>query len=305
MVVAVRPLERGEIVDATDVSLQKRDLATAPGKISRNLADVIGKKVRIGIRGNAPVRSDYLEKQPLVKSGQNVIIIAENEMLKITAVGRVKNTGAEGDLVMVQNLSSMKDVQAESIEVPATDYSNGSIWQAASGSLTEDLKARRKGDMVTVVISEQASASKEATTSTKKDVSASAAIPNFMGLEQTFIKTWMDLNNLINASTGTKFDGAGSTTRKENLTATITASVVDVLPNGNLRIAGRRNVKVNNEDQIILLEGTVRPKDISRENLINSSLIADARITYAGKGIISDRQSPGWLMNIVDKVWPF
>jgi len=198
-----------------------------------------------------------------------------------------------------------KQVVQESIEVPSSDYSSGSIWQAASGSLTEDLKARRRGDMVTVVISEQASASKEATTSTKKDSSVSAGIPNFMGLETTFIKNWMDLNKLLNASSGTKFDGAGSTTRKENLTATITAMVVDVLPNGNLRIAGRRNVKVNNEDQVILLEGTVRPKDISRENIINSSLIADARITYSGKGIVSDRQSPGWLMNIIDKVWPF
>jgi flagella basal body P-ring formation protein FlgA len=116
MVVTARPLERGEIVAATDVSLQKRDLATAPGKISRNLADVVGKKVRIGIRGNAPVRSDYLEKQPLVKSGQNVIIIAENDMLKVTAVGRVKNAGAEGDLVTVQNLGSLKDVQARVVD---------------------------------------------------------------------------------------------------------------------------------------------------------------------------------------------
>jgi flagellar L-ring protein precursor FlgH len=167
------------------------------------------------------------------------------------------------------------------------------------------MKARKKGDMLTVVISEQASASKEATTSTKRDAGASAAIPNFMGLENTFIRNWMDLSQLIKASTGTQYDGAGSTTRKENLTATITARVVDVLPNGYLRIAGRRNVKVNNEDQIILLEGTVRPKDINRENVVNSSFIADARITYTGKGVVSDRQSPGWLMNIIDKVWPF
>jgi flagellar L-ring protein FlgH len=198
-----------------------------------------------------------------------------------------------------------KQPSQESLEVPVNDYSSGSIWQAAAGSLTEDQKARRRGDMVTVVISEQASASKQATTSTSKDSSVSAGIPNFMGLETSFIKNWMDLEKLLNASSGTKFDGAGSTTRKENLTATITARVVDVLPNGNLRIEGRRNVKVNDEDQIILLEGMVRPKDISRENMINSSLIADARITYSGKGIVSDRQSPGWLMNIIDVVWPF
>ena len=135
----------------------------------------------------------------------------------------------------------------------------------------------------------------------------SAGAPNFLGLEtnMTGIKNWMDLSNLINASASSKFDGSGSTTRKENLNATITAKVVDVLPNGNLLIEGRRNVKVNNEDQVILIEGTVRPKDISTDNVVNSSYVADARITYTGKGIISDRQSPGWLMNLVDKIWPF
>jgi flagellar L-ring protein precursor FlgH len=121
----------------------------------------------------------------------------------------------------------------------------------------------------------------------------------------TGIRNWMDLSNLINANASSKFDGSGSTTRKENLNATISAKVVEILPNGNFQIEGRRNVKVNDEDQVIFVEGTVRPRDINTDNTINSSYIADARITYGGKGIISDRQSPGWLMNIIDKVWPF
>ncbi len=193
------------------------------------------------------------------------------------------------------------------LERPRQDYSSGSLWQAASGGLVEDFKARTRGDTVTVVITENASASKQATTSTDRQTSIHAGIPNFLGLETNMsgIKNWMDMSNLINASTSSKYDGNGSTTRKENLTATITARVVDVLANGNLLIEGRRYVKVNNEDQIIILEGTVRPKDISPDNLVNSAQIADARITYTGKGLVSDRQSPGWLMNIVDKVWPF
>ena len=101
------------------------------------------------------------------------------------------------------------------------------------------------------------------------------------------------MSKLLNANTSSKYDGSGSTTRKENLNATITARVVDVLANGNLLIEGRRNVMVNHEDQIIVLEGTVRPKDISADNLVNSAQIADARITYSGKGIVSDRQQSG------------
>lgn len=207
----------------------------------------------------------------------------------------------------VMHQAEVRSPLNEQLEVPPVSYANGSIWQASSGGLTEDFKARRKGDIVTVVITEQASASKEAATGTERTADIHAGIPNLLGLEGkiTGITNWMDLNNLINASSSSSFDGSGSTMRRENLTATISTRVVEVLPNGNFLIEGRRNVRVNNEDQIILLEGTVRPRDISSNNTVNSSYVADARITYAGKGIISDRQQPGWLMGLFDKLWPF
>lgn len=193
------------------------------------------------------------------------------------------------------------------VEKPLPDYDEGSIWQASSGGLVEDFKARERGDTVTVVITEQASASKEATTDTSRNTAVAAGIPNLLGLEtkMTGISKWMDLEKLLSANTSSTYAGSGSTTRKENLNATISAQVVDVLGNGNLLIQGRRSVRVNNEDQIIVLEGTVRPKDISADNVILSTQIADARISYSGKGIVSDRQRPGWLMNVLDKVWPF
>ena len=189
---------------------------------------------------------------------------------------------------------------------PQTDYSTGSIWQAHSMSFTDDYKARRRGDIVTIIITENASASKEAKTDTSRASTVNAGIPNFMGLEKVgFIKNNLDLSNLINADVKSSYAGSGSTSRQETLNATVSAKVVDVLPNGNLMIEGRRNVKVNNEDQIIIIEGTVRPADIGPNNVVNSIYVADARISYSGKGIISDRQRPGWLMNIVDKLWPF
>ena len=114
-----------------------------------------------------------------------------------------------------------------------------------------------------------------------------------------------NLSKLVDASASSKFDGSGSTSRKESLNATISAKVVDVLPNGNLKIEGRRNVKVNSEDQIVTVRGTIRQRDISAENTINSIFIADAQISYSGEGIISDRQKPGWLMNVIDNLWPF
>ena len=193
----------------------------------------------------------------------------------------------------------------EQIPKPQMNYASGSLWQASSTGLAEDLKARRRGDIVTVVISEQASASKQASTGTSRASALTAGMPNMLGLEKTPLKGWVDLANLLNASFSSKFDGSGSTSRQETLSATISTKVTDVLPNGNLMIEGRRNVKVNNEDQIIVLTGTVRSRDVSSDNTISSSLIADARINYSGKGIISDRQKPGWLMNVLDAVWPF
>ena len=193
----------------------------------------------------------------------------------------------------------------EQIPKPQMNYASGSLWQASSSGLAEDVKARRRGDIVTVVISEQASASKQASTGTSRSSSMSAGIPNLLGLEKTPVKGWMDLANLLNASFSSKFDGSGSTSRAETLQATMSTKVVEALPNGNLMIEGRRNVKVNNEDQIIMLTGTVRSRDVNADNTISSSLIADAKINYSGKGIISDRQKPGWLMNVLDAVWPF
>ena len=193
----------------------------------------------------------------------------------------------------------------EYIPPPQISYANGSIWQANSVSPMEDFKARKKGDIVTVVIVEEASASKQATTGTKRASGVSASIPNLMGLETTALKDKLDLNSLIKADASSDFSGSGTTTRKDALNATISAHVVDILPNGDLRIQGSRSVTVNNEDQIIILRGTVRPKDINQDNMVSSSQIADARITYSGNGVINDRQHPGWLFNFVDKIWPF
>jgi len=116
MVVALRPLERGEVIAEGDIALQKRDLASAPPRISRDPAEVVGKRARIGLRANAPIRSDFLEKVPLVKYGQPVVIIAENGALRVTAPGRAKGSGAEGDLIAVENLGSRKDVQARVLD---------------------------------------------------------------------------------------------------------------------------------------------------------------------------------------------
>lgn len=116
MVVSVRPLERGEVIGAADVAVQKRGLSRLQGRFVRDVDEVVGKRVRTAIRGNNPIRPDFLERVPLIKSGQLVTIVAENESLRITAAGKARNSGAEGDTVMVRNLASQKELPARVID---------------------------------------------------------------------------------------------------------------------------------------------------------------------------------------------
>ncbi len=184
----------------------------------------------------------------------------------------------------------------------------GSLWQDGDRSMFSDRKARDVGDIVTVIIFESASASKQASTKTDRASKIHAAIPNFFGLENSEIFTGddpIDLSNLINAEFGDGFDGSGSTTRKEDLKAYLTTQVVGRYPNGQLKIRGGKEVMVNNEVQIIYLTGIIRPVDITAANTVSSAKILNARISYTGKGAISDKQKPGWAMRILDNVWPF
>lgn len=116
MVVTTRPVERGEILTPADVAVQKRDLATAGGKVARTAADVVGLRVRVGMRGNSPLRSDYLERVPLIKQGQLVTVLLESSTLRITTTGRAKGAGSAGDLITVQNISSNKDFPARIVD---------------------------------------------------------------------------------------------------------------------------------------------------------------------------------------------
>ena len=116
MVVSTRQLERGEVIGDADVAIQKRDLAQIAGRVARSLDEVLGKRVKSSIRGNNPVRGDQLERLPVVTSGQLVTIIAENQTLRLTAPGKARSNGAEGDRVMVQNLNSLKELSGRVID---------------------------------------------------------------------------------------------------------------------------------------------------------------------------------------------
>jgi flagellar L-ring protein FlgH len=186
---------------------------------------------------------------------------------------------------------------------------------ASPRNFFQDLRAYQIGDLVTVNIVETSSASKNAATKTGRDSSISAGIGSAMGWEtklkylaslgQKNVRNSVDTSSLFNGSLKNSFDGSGSTSRDESMTAYITVRVMQVMQNGNLFIQGTREVTVNNETQHIILSGTIRPADISPDNSVLSSYIGDAKIQYTGSGVLSDKQRTGWLTRVVDFVWPF
>ena len=188
----------------------------------------------------------------------------------------------------------------------------GSIWpvEGSKNFLFSDRKAKEVGDIITVNVIEKTSASKSASTKSDRGSSADASVTTLFGIPLDLgITDFLGLGNSfspgVKGKYASSFDGSGSTERSDDFTAKITVQVVDLLPNGNLIIEGYREVVVNHERQTLVLKGIVRPEDITPGNTIDSTYIADAEIEYTGKGVISDKQSPGWLVRVIDVAWPF
>jgi flagellar L-ring protein precursor FlgH len=209
----------------------------------------------------------------------------------------------------IKTTPPMVTAAASSERLPAPVPGEGSLWDDGNdmSRMFVNAKARRVGDMVTIKIVETSRATNKASTKTGRSSTLDAGIDSFFGQELSYPASRPFFNPFgkIGASMESQYDGSGSTERSGALNALITARIIEILPNGNLMIEGNREVRINNENQIITLTGMIRPRDISADNMVQSTYIADARIAYSGTGILNDRQKPGWLTRILDVVWPF
>lgn len=191
---------------------------------------------------------------------------------------------------------------------PSSLSPTGSIYAPAAGSLFADLKANRIGDLITITISEESKGSKTATTSTSREKNSSGQFTfSGAGLGPSATSDTKAAASFgpYAAKFSNTFKGDGATSKTDSMSAYMTATVVDVLPNGNLLIRGSRWTKVNDEMQQLILEGVVRPTDISRNNSVNSQSVAEAKIFLVGKGPVTQHQKPGWFNQFVDLVTPF
>jgi flagellar L-ring protein precursor FlgH len=193
---------------------------------------------------------------------------------------------------------------------PAQPATAGAIYRVGlSAPLFEDLRPRRVGDIVTVVLVERTNASKSASTNTSKENSVDVANPTLFGNPLSFSmgpfgSSDYNLENSLDSSKS--FDGEGASAQSNQLTGNITAVVTEVLPNGYLRIYGEKVISINQGDENIILSGVVRPTDIQTDNTILSTLIAGAEITYGGSGVVADSSDMGWLAKFFNgKWWPY
>jgi len=200
--------------------------------------------------------------------------------------------------------------QAQELKQDLSSYRyEGSLWEERRSDFYLDNKARRINDVVTIQIAEISNASQQVSTKTSRDTNILAGIVKFLGAPLSF-----GLNNFwgrdkafapeIESSAKSSHSGSGAISGSGKLTANIAAKVIEVMPNGNLLVEGRKEVTVEREKRLIILSGIVRPADIEFDNTVSSDKVADARIEYVGRGVISDKQGPGIFHRFFDWIYP-
>jgi flagellar L-ring protein FlgH len=187
---------------------------------------------------------------------------------------------------------------------PVAPPSNGAIYQVGRDvDLFENPIARHVGDVVTIVLNEATNAQKSATTKTQKSTNNTLPGMSLFGSPVT-IHGASVLSGTVNDAS--KFDGEGNSAQSNSLTGYITTTVGRVLPNGNLYIKGEKKIWINQGQENVVLSGVIRPVDLAPDNTISSSRVANARITYGGKGAINDANAAGWLSRFFNSPWtPF
>lgn len=186
--------------------------------------------------------------------------------------------------------------------------SRASLWTGARGSLLGDRRAMQRGDIMTVVIEINDSAQISNSSDRSRSASQSAGIPQLFGIPQRIAPSLPEgasPDSLVDLSSSSTASGDGSVSRNERLTLRVAVTVTDVLPNGVLAIVGQQEVRVNFELRELIVTGYVRPEDITRQNEITYDKIASARISYGGRGQITQMQQPRYGNRALETVLPF
>lgn len=232
-------------------------------------------------------------------------------LLIVTACGRIEHLGQTPEFTPSEGGLEHAAVYSARFPESASQHEPGSaasLWSAERGALFGDRRAARRGDILTVLIQIDDSAEISNNTERSRSGAENMGIPQMIGIPQRIdplLAEGASMAEAVDTQSSSEYQGQGNVSRNEKLELKIAATVIEELPNGVLRIEGQQEVRVNRELRELTLAGYVRPVDISRQNEITYDKIAGARISYGGRGLLTDVQSPRYGQELADIVMPF
>lgn len=240
-----------------------------------------------------------------------ITALAVSVLTGCSAVDRLANIGETPKLTAIENPVMQPGYKPVSMPMPAPEpvtFAPNSLWRNGARAFFKDQRAARVGDILTVLVEITDKAEFDNQSVRERDNEENASIPKLGSLEVALKKILpkeVDLNDFVRATSDAKSDGKGTIGREEKVTTKVAAVVTQILPNGNMVIEGRQEVRVNFEKRELIVAGVVRPEDITAENNIPVSKIAEARVSYGGKGQLSDVQQPRYGQQLLDIILPF
>ncbi|MFN0264134.1 flagellar basal body L-ring protein FlgH [Tepidamorphus sp. 3E244] len=239
------------------------------------------------------------------------ILAGASALAACSVADRLADVGHAPALAAIENPTAMPGYRPVSMPMPEPEppiYNSNALWRTGARAFFRDQRAARMGDILTVRVAISDSAKISNATARERTANDEVAINGAAGLENiinSLLPSGASASALVDTQTTGKASGSGSVDRSESIVTNIAAVVTQVLPNGNLVIEGRQEVRVNFEKRELVVAGIVRPEDIGADNMIDSDKIAEARIAYGGKGQITDMQQPRYGSQVLDILLPF
>src|ERR1700704_6005563 len=226
-----------------------------------------------------------------------------------SSIDRLSQIGEKPKLTEIENPTTQPGYKPVQMPMPKTEqasYNANSLWRNGSRAFFKDQRAARIGDLLTVTVNITDKANLSNETQRSRSNKEDSGITDFIGAKTLGAQAQKVLpGRILTADSTASSDGKGSVQRQESLQTNVAAVVTQVLPNGNLVVEGKQEIRVNFEIRELIVAGIVRPEDIQSDNTIDSSKIAQARIAYGGRGQITDIQQPRYGQQVMDVLLPF
>lgn len=252
-------------------------------------------------------RSSSLSR--LLRVGLSLATIGS--MSACNTLTRMSEVGSGPEISRIENPNQKQGYQPISMPMPqpvAPPQNANSLWRPGARAFFKDQRAKDVGDILTVAVTIADNASLTSVLNNNRTSSEKAQMANLAGFENSLaslLPSGANLSSLANLGATSVALNNGKTERSETINVTMAAVITQVLPNGNLVISGRQEFRVNYEMRELSIQGIIRPEDISSSNSISSEKIAEARVYYGGRGMVSDVTQPRWGQEIFDIVFPF